>query len=419
MIKAIFNSQGGGNHAFLVVSFLILMVSFCYADFTTYSNYVVYPLFVLWIPMITNNYRLLNKNERQFVVVSFIILLIILVYWLLGYSSSTTGNVLRDINWIVTGVISIYALNFFSKNEMPLVYVFSTVIIISLLFTYVSMGRVFLAIENQEDAAMIAVAWHGSLFMLITGLSLIVFLHVKSFKLRLFSLVFFLLTLYLNTFILQRGTNVLFTIVEIGLILLLTIKKKTVVYTVSILLLVGFIYLHSFVSLVDFFDWLAAVVPSERLSIRFNEISMVLAYQDMDVSTGSLAGRSELMWNSWHTFTSSVGYFLFGAGEHIQNNTIIGHHSFFLDTLARYGIIGGILVFVYFLKQYQISMRFLDKKKYWGLYMQCAVVFLLYVLRNGYGILAYALVNLFILFLFPLTIQVILYYKKQTKIAEI
>lgn len=416
MIKAVFNSKGSGSHSFLLVSFLILVVSFCFADFTTYSNYVVYPLFVLWLPVLLNRYNIFDRNEQVFVVTSGVFLGFIIVYWIIGFSSSTMGNILRDINWIMTGIISICALKTLSKHELPVAYVFSLLFIMILLFTYVSRGRVFLAVENEEDAAMVTGAWHGSLFMLLTGLSMVAFIHIKSFLPRLISVVVFVLTLYLNIFILQRGTNVLFTIAEIGFILLFTLKKKSVVYTISVLIIVGFVYIQSFVSLVDLFEWMADVIPSERLSVRFSEIAMVLSFQDMEVSTGSLEGRSDLMWTSWNTFTSSFGHFLFGAGEHIRSNSIIGHHSFILDTLARYGIIGGSLMFLYFKKQYQISMSRLERKKDWALYMQCSIVFLFYVLRNFYGILAYALVNLFILFLFPLTIQLILSYKNQTKI---
>ena len=415
MIKIIFQNQSRGNHGLLLVSFIVLMVAFCFAAFTTYSNYVAYPFFAVWIIGISSKYNLLNRTERDYIGVSLLLILITLVYWLMGYSSTTSGDLLRDINWVMTGIIAVYALKLFTKHELSIAYVFSIVTALILLFTYVGMGRVFLAVENQEDAAMIASAWYSSLFMLLTGLSLIVFIHVKSFSIRLASLIFFLVTLYLNFFILQRGTNVLFTLAEIGLILLFTSKKKSVVYTIATIIIIGFIYIQTFVSLVDLFDWLADVVPSERLSLRYREISMVLSYQDLEVSTGSVAGRSDLMWNSWNTFTSSFGHFLFGAGEHIQDNHIIGHHSFFLDTLARYGIIGGALVFVYFKKQYQIIMSSLNKRTQWALYMQCAVVFLIYVMRNFYGILAYALVNLFILFLFPLTYQLIINYKNNLK----
>ena len=247
--------------------------------------------------------------------------------------------------------------------------------------------------------------------MLLSGLSLIVFMQVKSWFPRIIALGVLLLTLYLNFFILQRGTNVVFTLAEIGMILVFIFKRKTLVFFFSVVVVIVAIYAYITGFYINMFDWLADIIPSERLAIRFREISTALYYENLEASTGSLSARNRLMNVSWDTFTSSIGHFVFGAGEHSKDNTIIGHHSFFIDTLARYGIIGGALMFVYFKKQYQIIMSYLDKKAEWALYMQCAIVFLFYVLRNFYGLLANDVANLIILVFFPLTFQIIHYYK--------
>jgi len=229
-----------------------------------------------------------------------------------------------------------------------------------------------------------------------------------------------LLTLYINFSILQRGTNVIFTLAEIGVLFVFTLKRKGIVYFFSIVIFVLAIYIYTTGLLIDVFVWLADTVSSERIAKRFNEIATALYYEDIEASSGSLAGRSNLMGISWHTFTSSIGHFVFGVGEQSGDNTIVGNHSFFIDTLARYGIIGGTMMFVYFKKQYQIIMSYLDKKTDWVLYMQCAIVFLFYILRNFYGQVTYALVNLILLVFFPLTFQIIQHYKtKSTNIVKI
>jgi hypothetical protein len=228
------------------------------------------------------------------------------------------------------------------------------------------------------------------------------------------AIVVLLLTLYVNFFILQRGINVVFTMAELGIILVFVLKRKPLIFIFSIIIIAFAIYVYASGRLVDIFDWLAEIIPSERLSKRFHEISTALFWEDIEASSGSLSGRNRLMGVSWDTFTSSIGHFVFGAGEHYGDNTIIGHHSFFIDTLARYGIIGGVMMFVYFKKQFQIIMAYLDKKTEWALYMQCAVVFLFYVLRNFYGVVTNAVANLVILALFPLTFQIIHYNKNKS-----
>lgn len=411
MSNSPFVSQSDNKHTLLLGSFLILIIASFFSTFTTYSNYVIYPVLVLWVPFILTSSSVLSKNEHTFVRVSFLFLMLVLVYRFIGYSALGTGEMLRNINWIMTGVISIYVLKMFSGRELSIVYIVLTIAVTVLLFTYIKTGRVLLAMEEQNDAAGVANTWFGSLFMLLSGLSLIVILNVKSWFPRIISLVVLLLSLYLNFFILQRGIIVIFTMAEIGLILVFGLKNKAIIVFLTIGIIIASVIIMTSGLLVNLFDWFAEIIPSERLSQRFTEISTALYYEDIEASSGSLSARNRLIGVSWDTFTSSIGHFVFGAGEHSKDNTIIGHHSFYIDTLARYGIIGGALMFVYFKKQYQIIMSYLDKKAEWALYMQCAIVFLFYVLRNIYGAIATDVANLIILGYFPMTFQIIQYYK--------
>lgn len=405
-----FYSRNTSKHGLYMISFLILVIAITFCDFTTVSNYIIYPIWFLWLPCVVSSSSTLWKDEKTFIRVSIVLLAIILGYAFIGYSSVQSGELLRNINWIMAGIVAINAMHLFSSREQSITYSVMTICLLLLSIIYINLGRAIIAIEDQSEAATVASAWYGSLFMLLTGLSLIVFLHVKRLLPRIITFLILILTLYLNVFVLQRGTNVLFSIAEIGLILVFLIKRKPVVIALSITI-AGFVILaQSSDNMVLLFDWLAYISPSERLSVRFEDISTAVTYEDIQVTRGSLAGRSELIGVSWSTFTSSIGRFVFGAGEHTGINTIIGHHSFIVDTLARYGIIGGALIFLYFQKQYKIVMSAVDKKIDWPLYMQCTVVFIAYVLRNFYGILSYGLSNLFILFYFPLTIQLIKNY---------
>lgn len=414
MRKIPFNSQVTGKNTLLLVSLLILILVLFFSSFTTYSNYVALPIMALWILFITTLVKRLSKTEIIFVRVSFLFLSVMLLYWLIGYSNTETVGIFRNVTWIMTGIIAVCVVKNFSSHELSVVYSVLTISITILLFVLVSTGRLILMVGEQEDAVEVANAWYGSLFMLFTGMSLIVFLHVKSIVPRIISIAIFLLTLYLNFTILQRGTNVLFTIAEIGMILAFSLKQKGLVYFISAVVLGSAIFIYTSGMLIDMFDWLADNSPSARLAKRFNYISTALFYEDIQAGGGSFSARQSLIGISWDTFTSSIGHFIFGAGEQHADNTVIGHHSFFIDTLARYGIIGGVMIFVYFKTQYQIIMINLDKKIDWALYMQCAVVFLFYVLRNFYGQLAYALVNFVILLFFPLTFQLIQYYKNKS-----
>lgn len=413
MNKTPFYSQSVGKHTLLLVSFLILSIASFFAMFTTYSNYVIYVVLVIWVPFLLKLVGVLSKNEHTFVRVSFLFFMVILIYWLIGYSSIVTVELLRNINWIMTGVITVYALKLFSEHELSIVYVVLTIEIIVLSCLFISSGRIMLAMGEQNEAADVASTWHGSLFMLLSGLSWIVFLHMKSWFPRIVSLVVLLLSLYLNFFILQRGIIVFFTTIELGMILVLVLKRKYLVYFLLIVIAFSAVFIYTSGMLIDMFDWLADNTSSHRLAVRYREISNALYFEDINASSGSLSARTRLIGISWDTFTSNIGYFVFGAGEHSNNNNIIGHHSFFIDTLARYGIIGGVLMIVYFKKQYQIIMSVLSKKREWSLYMQCAVVFLFYVLRNIFGGITTGVSSLIIMAFFPMTFQIIQYNKNK------
>ena len=412
MKNTIFHNSSAKGNQLLLVSFLMLIVLSTFGNFILYSSVIVIPIWALWIAYILGGKFHLAKNEDTFIKSSFAFILIVFFYRISGYSSIGALGIIGIFNWIMAGVVSIYAMKVFSGRDLSTVYVVMIISLILLMLLFAREGSALLRVGDESEAVEVADAWYGSLFVLLSGLSLIVFLHVRRFLPRILALLVIAIATYINIFILQRGTNVIMIIVEIGMILLFLIKRKSVVITLSIILVAFMLFSFSSENLIRITNWLADVSPSDRVSDRFSQISMAIAYEDVAANRGSLSGRNELMALSWNTFTSSFSHILFGAGEHAEDDTVIGHHSFILDTLACYGIVGGSILFFYFKKQYQIFMSYLDRKKNWALYMQCAIVFMFYVFRNFYGQVAYALVNFVFLLFFPLTFKLIKYYKK-------
>lgn len=411
MKNAVFLSPNNGNHTLLFISTILLFFVTAFASFTRWSNYILYPFWAIWLVYIfTSASKVrLTKDENSFVKVSVILLAIILLYGLMGFSSMPRLAYLVNINLIVSGVVAIYAMKFLSSREQYSLYIVMFIVLVLLMIVFIRIGRTLLLFD-EFAAAGVTNAWYGSLYMLISGLSLIFIINVRKFWPRIIAIVLLLLTLYLNFFILQRGTNVILTIAELGLIMIFLVKRKSFIIILSIVIVAFSAFALSSDNLIAIFDWLEQVIPSERLAKRFNDISIALTFESMDATNGSMSARSDLIEVSWNTFTSSFSSFLFGVGEHAGDNDVIGHHSFFTDMLACYGLVGGIVLFVYFKKQYQIIMSYLNKKTEWALYMQCAIVFLIYLIRNFYGNMAYSLVNFVILLFFPLTFQLIHYY---------
>ena len=406
-------NKGGVNRIYFLSLLAMIIVSF-FASFTTYSNYVIVPIMLLWLPFILSSSKRLTNDEATFTKVSFAFLLVLLVYRIVGYSTDEAMYALRDIAWIMSGVMAVYAMRYFSDKQLSKLFIVFTIVLTGLLLVLNKLGRSL----DMDDASGTASTWIGSMYMLLTGFSLICFIHIKSLYLRMAFLATMFLTLYLNVYILQRGITVIFTIFEISLIIVLSLKYRLLIRFLFVVILIAFFLVYSSGMYVQLLDWMADVVPSERLSVRFQQISFALQYGDVEAGGGSLDARDRLMGISWNTFTSNIGYFIFGAGAQ-RGNTIIGHHSFFLDVLATYGVIGGLLMLVYFVKQYKIFMSKLNRKLEPVLSSQCAVVFLFYILKNYYGGMATADINLMLLIYFPLLIKLIQKYKSKKNTLKI
>lgn len=412
MSNKIFHGSGVGNHILMLLSLVILIALTVFNYYILYSTVIVVPLWILCFLYGLQTKMVLQKKEKQFILTSFTFLAVVFFYRLVHYSSIDTLGLITQFNWIMAGVVSVYVLKLLSGNELSTVYKVITLSLLGLMLMFVSQGWSLLAVGNAIEAVNVAVAWQGSMFMLISGLCLVVLLNVNAVYLRIAALVVLVMSLYINFFILQRGTNAIMTMAELCMILFFVIKRKSIVIFLSVIVVAFLVFFFSSDNMIALFDWFAQISPSDRLSARFNDISIALQYESIDATSGSFNSRSELMGVSWNTFTSSFGHILFGAGEHAGDNTIIGHHSFFMDTLARYGLLGGVLIFIYFKKQYRIVMSYLDYKGEWSLYMQCAILFLFYVIRNFYGDFSYSLVNIFIMLFFPLTFQLIHHYSE-------
>ncbi len=397
--KISINNDIKNSHTFLLFSIIVLLVAMFFAAFYNQSNYILLIVVAVWLPSIFNSHNPLTSIERTFVYVSFLFLSIVIFYNIIGVSSLSRGFLLRDVGWLMSGVISVYVLKIFNNKELSIVFYVFTILLLILLVVYVRMGNELLSVE--DDSSLITNAWNSSMYMLVSGLCLIAMLNIKAIFPKIISFFLLLLTLYLNFMVLQRATNIFFTILELALILIFNLRNKYVIALLVAFSVVSSILLFNANLLVDVLDRFGSVM-SDRVVKRVETISFLLEYEDVSAAGGSIEARNNLMMRSWDTFTSSFPSFVFGVGAHRGTYDKIGNHSFFLDTLASYGIIGGALMFLYFKNQFKIMVCRLNRLSERVLYMQIVVVFAMYILRNFYGVLAVANVNYILLIYIPL-----------------
>lgn len=394
---------------FLIFSFALLVFVMFLGSNMRYAILVamIAGTSMMWLPTIVNNNYLLTRQERNMQTATLIFLLIISVYYFSGYSKIDIVWYLRTIWWLLSGVLSIFILKGCSPKEKKIYFYYLIVILLVFILSLSTQGRALIAEGSQGDASSLGQAWIGSMLMLLTGISFIVVLNVKSLVPRLIGLFFILITLYVNLFVLQRATNFILTIFELIAIWMMSFKNRMVMRVSIFMVVIATSFLLLTDLYIDILQWVADVVPSERISTRIQSILFAMQYQSIEESGGTMAARNDLIAISWNTFKSSFVHMFIGAGDHKHGNTVIGNHSYFIDSLASYGIIGGMLLYQILKNQYYVLVSGIDKVKNHSFYLQVTIVFIVYLLRNFFGRMTFAEVNLILLLFFPMLIEYI------------
>jgi len=150
---------------------------------------------------------------------------------------------------------------------------------------------------------------------------------------------------------------------------------------------------------------------NERMLARLSDLTYFAQSQDL-FDTGSVGARTQLSLISLHTWFGSFTNFFFGIGEHAVYNASmaglseagVGQHSQFFDHLARYGLLGGLILYKALKNTFSFVLRRTRSTK---MYNRIFVVFLVFIL---YSFLNNSLIGniLFVVFIeFPLVVDII------------
>ena len=131
----------------------------------------------------------------------------------------------------------------------------------------------------------------------------------------------------------------------------------------------------------------------------------------MEATGGSLAFRYNLILTSLGTFTSSLGAFVLGVGDHRVSvhsaDLLIGNHSQLLDTFARYGVVGGAC-FVWLLAHLKKGMCRISRLPAGTLLRtQMLVLFVFFLLRTLLGTTLIGSVAAQLFVTIPLTVSLL------------
>lgn len=180
-----------------------------------------------------------------------------------------------------------------------------------------------------------------------------------------------------------------------------SVKSKANINIVLILLtvlgVIAFIFMDNVIHL------LISVIDSDRITER-----LIIFTNEGDVTdSSSFVSRSNLWLVSIDTWLSSISSFFFGIGNHNWNdfmttaNSGIGNHSDILDVLARYGIIGALILYLSF-KLYYDYLRYNFGTSY---EYEIFVFFILFLAMGLTKKVIHPLPAIMIFILFPITLK--------------
>ena len=331
---------------------------------------------------ILQHFSLLDKTPKTVLISSFLFFCVVLFYKLIGVSDAPWEFAAGYYCWMFVLFVCIITLEICSEKWLKILEI--GILLIALLgIVYVIItGNRNMQFMDLEEAISQESAAYGSFIVLYSGICFIAFLHYKKPFFRILYMVAMLTAIYMNFVVMQRGTNVIFTVLMFLLIFIYRKKQHKRTRAVLFAIFVSLLLLYTTGAYTGVMDFLAEVSPSERVADRFRAINILLQTGDYVEAGSSIKTRSELTITSLNTFQNNGTSILLGIGD-TRNEDIIGCHSEIIDTLPRYGLFGFLFLAYALLGELKFFSRMLPQGE--PLRSQVLIVFLIFILRNIIG----------------------------------
>lgn len=161
--------------------------------------------------------------------------------------------------------------------------------------------------------------------------------------------IFVLLCFALALLTAEYTTSILLFV--ICLMLLFTRKKYTLRKFRKSIVLAVFIFLIGMIPLGNILINVSEKIESEKVATRIRDVGYTISGQQYKIGKYSdIEGRSDTYKISWNTFKAHP---IIGS----WNNKATGRHSFILDSMAKYGIIGLVLLLISYVSIYRIFFK--------------------------------------------------------------
>lgn len=373
-------------------------------------------LMMLWMMFLLFEHHRLNKSNGylgHLLTLGVVFVFICAIYKFVGISSASMG-------YCVSGpflyFISVLALMIIDKcnNEQQIRFLFHFLALVTainvadnirLSYEFGMENVVFQRLGSMvEEEGNSELNFGGSQFVNMTVFyTCIMFMAYLKSNERLEKILFGVyvaISAYFIVICSLKASAVVLMLMSLAL-MYVSVKSKANINTVLILLtvlgVIAFIFMDNVIHL------LISVIDSDRITER-----LIIFTNEGDVTdSSSFVSRSNLWSVSIDTWLSSISSFFFGIGNHNWNDFMttadsgIGNHSDILDVLARYGIIGALILYLSF-KLYYDYLRYNFGTSY---EYEIFVFFILFLAMGLTKKVIHPLPAIMIFILFPITLK--------------
>lgn len=369
---------------------LVVMIVICETPYLSRNTntMIVEGLMIVFVMLTLIERRIMSKQYASIIASIFLYFLLEITYKIIGFSSAGIGYYFATLKFlfILFGMASIGTQ--LSKKQTWILCIVSIggmfANMISNIFIYLQMNPsayvvYYLRDGQSTNAADTAFA---SAVMILMGALFIVFMRSQQKAVRLLSLLGAGFCAYFLIFIAQRGTTFFLGIAMIIFICMFNTSSKRLM--ISLMLLLVFVLWLSMGGVIVLLNCLANLLSGLRIDYKITYLINYFQTGDLAEAGGSLSGRYDLINRSVETFSSSIRSILIGVGDHRDNNFLIGNHSLLIDTLARYGLLGGMCLtwLLTSMKKTIFSIASIYDQR---LYRQIMIIFAFFLLRCFLG----------------------------------
>ncbi len=373
------------------------------------GNATEVPFIVLFFLFTLRGKISIRKENFRFALCFAILWALKLSYKMLGISSTGWGIYINDFTYYFFCFAMLLALPRMDEKQKRFVF---AVIIITVLFSSIQNmilherlgSRLFHSLSNSTNVNNITSTQFSSAAMLMSGTSLICFLHGK--KKKYLWLVLFIVLIWFNLTVAERAINMIMTAIMVVMIIIFNRRRRIIVNLLLVLMTVIFVVIILNYGVV--IDYISNLIGSDRITMKLNQIKRAFDAGDIVAGGGSLAARYRLYMLSVRTWLSSFTNFLVGIGEHYGSHNWIGNHSQFLDVLGQYGLIGAPLLFYVVAWTLKKVFFILQVNKGIPIYRQVSAVCAIFVIRGILGVVMCGTIAIQMFLFLPLAVSYVL-----------